>query len=109
MELPETRDARSGDVSIAYQLLGDGPYDLVRVPPYVSHVELAWQIPSLAAFSRELAALARLITLDKRGTGMSDRVSGAPTLEVRMDDVRAVMDATQSAQAALLGVSAGSP
>ena len=107
VDMPETRYARSSDVSIAYQVLGDGPYDLVRIPPYVSHVELAWQIPSLAAFTRELASFARLITLDKRGTGMSDRVSGAPTLEVRMDDVRAVMDAVRSQQAALLGVSEG--
>jgi class 3 adenylate cyclase/pimeloyl-ACP methyl ester carboxylesterase len=107
VEIPETRYARSGDVSIAYQVLGDGPYDLVRIPPYVSHVELAWQIPSLAAFTRELASFARLITLDKRGTGMSDRVSGAPTLEVRMDDVRAVLDASRSEQSALLGVSEG--
>ena len=77
MELPETRYARSGDVSIAYQVLGDGPFDLVRVPPFVSHVELAWEIPSLAAFNRQLASFSRLITFDKRGTGMSDRVSGA--------------------------------
>jgi len=107
VEIPETRYARSGDVSIAYQILGDGPYDLVRIPPFVYHVELAWQIPSLAAFNRRLASLGRLITFDKRGTGMSDRVSGAPSLEVRMDDVRAVMDATRSEQAALLGVSEG--
>jgi len=107
MELPETRYARSGDVSIAYQVVGDGPFDLVRIPPFVYHIELAWQIPSLAAFNRQLAAFSRLITFDKRGTGMSDRVSGAPSLEVRMDDVRAVMDATRSEQAALLGVSEG--
>ncbi len=88
-------------------MLGDGPFDLVRIPPYVSHVELAWQIPSMAAFYRELASMSRLITFDKRGTGMSDRVSGAPSLEVRMDDVRAVMDAAGSQQAALLGVSEG--
>jgi class 3 adenylate cyclase/pimeloyl-ACP methyl ester carboxylesterase len=104
---PETRYARSGDISIAYQVLGDGPFDLVRIPPFVYHVELAWQIPSLAAFNRQLASFSRLITFDKRGTGMSDRVSGAPSLEVRMDDVRAVMDATHSEQAALLGVSEG--
>ncbi len=107
MDIPETRYARSGDVSIAYQMLGDGPFDLVRIPPFVYHIELAWQIPSLAAFNRELASFARLITFDKRGTGMSDRVSGAPSLEVRMDDVRAVMDATRSERAALLGVSEG--
>jgi len=109
MDVPETRYARSGDVSIAYQVLGDAPFDLVRIPPYVSHVELAWQIPSLAAFYRQLASFSRLITFDKRGTGMSDRVSGAPSLEVRMDDVRAVMDAARSEQAALLGVSEGGP
>jgi len=109
MEVPETRYARSGDVSIAYQILGDGPFDLVRIPPFVSHVELAWQIPSLAAFNRQLASFSRLITLDKRGTGMSDRVTGAPSLEVRMDDVRAVMDAAGSEHAAVLGVSEGGP
>lgn len=109
MELPETRYARSGDVSIAYQVLRDGPFDLVRIPPFVSHVELAWQIPSLAAFNRQLAAFSRLITFDKRGTGMSDRVTGAPSLEVRMDDVRAVMDAAGSERAAILGVSEGGP
>jgi pimeloyl-ACP methyl ester carboxylesterase len=107
VDAPETRYARSGDVSIAYQVLGDAPLDLVRIPPHVSHVELAWQIPSLAAFNRQLASFSRLITFDKRGTGMSDRVSGAPSLEVRMDDVRAVMDAARSEQAALLGVSEG--
>lgn len=107
MDIPETRYARSGDVSIAYQVLGDGPFDLVRIPPFVYHLELAWQIPSLAAFNRELASFSRLITFDKRGTGMSDRVTGAPSLEVRMDDVRAVMDAARSEQAALLGVSEG--
>ncbi len=107
MDVPETRYTRSGDVSIAYQVLGDRPFDLVRIPPFVYHVELAWQIPSLAAFNRQLASFSRLITFDKRGTGMSDRVSGAPSLEVRMDDVRAVMDATHSEQAALLGVSEG--
>ncbi len=90
-------------------MLGDGPFDLVRIPPFVSHVELAWQIPSLAAFNGELASFSRLITFDKRGTGMSDRVSGAPSLEVRMDDVRAVMDAAGSERAAILGVSEGGP
>ena len=109
MDIPETRYARSGDVSIAYQVLGDGPFDLVRIPPFVSHVELAWQIPSLAAFNRQLASFSRLITFDKRGTGMSDRVAGAPSLEVRMDDVRAVMDAAGSERAAILGVSEGGP
>jgi class 3 adenylate cyclase/pimeloyl-ACP methyl ester carboxylesterase len=109
MDVPETRYARSGDVSIAYQVDGDGPYDIVRIPPFVSHVELAWQIPSLAAYNRQLASFARVITFDKRGTGMSDRVNGAPALEVRMDDVRAVMDAARSERAALLGISEGGP
>ena len=73
MELPETRYARSGDVSIAYQVLGDGPFDLVRIPPYVSHVELAWQIPSMAAFYRELASRSRLITFCLLYTSPSPR------------------------------------
>ena len=102
---PETRYARSGDVSIAYQVTGEGPFDLVYVPPFVSHVELAWQVPGTALFARRLGSFSRLIRFDKRGTGMSDRVSGAPTLETRMDDVRAVMDAVGAVRAALLGCS----
>ncbi len=109
MQEPVTRYARSGDVSIAYQVVGEGPFDVVYVPPFVSHVELAWQVPGIAAFNRRLASLCRLIRFDKRGTGMSDRVSGAPTLETRMDDVRAVMDAVGSERAALIGVSEGGP
>ncbi len=107
--LPQTRYARSGDVSVAYQVVGDGPFDLVHVPPFVSHVELAWQVPGMAAFNNRLSSFSRLIRFDKRGTGMSDRVSGAPTLETRMDDVRAVMDAAGSERAALFGVSEGGP
>ncbi len=106
---PETRYARSDGVSIAYQVTGDGPFDLVYVPPFVSHVELAWQVPAMAAFNRRLASCCRLIRFDKRGTGMSDRVSGVPTLETRMDDVRAVMDAAGSERAALMGSSEGGP
>jgi pimeloyl-ACP methyl ester carboxylesterase len=90
---PETRYARSGDVSIAYQVLGEGLFDLVFIPPFLTHVELVWTLPSFAPFLTELASFSRLIRFDKRGTGMSDRVTGAPTLETRMDDVRAVMDA----------------
>jgi pimeloyl-ACP methyl ester carboxylesterase len=105
--LPETRYARSGDVSIAYQVTGDGPFDVVYVPPFVSHVELAWEIPGMASFFRRLGSFCRLIRFDKRGTGMSDRVSGAPSLEIRMDDVRAVMDSVGSDRAALMGVSEG--
>ncbi len=109
MEMPETRYARSGDVSIAYQVTGAGPFDVIFVPGFVSHVELAWQVPGQAALIRRLSSFARLIRLDKRGTGMSDRVEGAPTLETRMDDVRAVMDATGSERAALIGSSEGGP
>ena len=79
------------------------------VPPFVSHVELAWDVPGVAAFNRRLSSFCRLIRFDKRGTGMSDRVSGVPTLETRMDDVRAVMDAVGSERAALIGVSEGGP
>jgi class 3 adenylate cyclase/pimeloyl-ACP methyl ester carboxylesterase len=105
----ETRYARSGDVSIAYQVTGDGPFDVVHVPGFVSHVELAWDVPGMAASNRRLSSVCRLIRFDKRGTGMSDRVSGVPTLETRMDDVRAVMDAVGSERAALIGVSEGGP
>jgi class 3 adenylate cyclase len=106
--LPETRYARSGDVSIAYQVAGEGPFDLVWVQGFVSNVELAWEQPTLAAFNRRLASFCRLIRFDKRGVGMSDRVGIAP-LETRMDDVRAVMDAVGSPRAALLGGSEGGP
>jgi class 3 adenylate cyclase/pimeloyl-ACP methyl ester carboxylesterase len=106
---PETRYARSGEVNIAYQVVGDGPFDLVFVPGSVSHVELVWEIPAWAAFLRRLASFSRLIVFDKRGTGMSDRVAGAPTIETRMDDVRAVMDAAGSKRGALLGLSEGAP
>jgi pimeloyl-ACP methyl ester carboxylesterase len=101
--------ARSGDVSIAYQVVGDGPFDVVLVPGFLSHVELGWKV-SVAARTRErLVEFSRLIVFDKRGTGMSDRVAGAPTLETRMDDVRAVMDAAGSTRAAVVGVSEGAP
>src|SRR2546426_163698 len=103
---PETRYARSGDVSIAYQVTGDGPFDLVFIPPFVTHVELVWTT-SFAPALRGLSSFCRLIRFDKRGTGMSDRVAGAPTLETRMDDARAVMDAAGSSRAAVLGSSEG--
>jgi class 3 adenylate cyclase len=104
---PETRYARSGDVSIAYQVVGEGPFDVVFVPPGTSHVELGWEVPSMRAFKEGLASFARLIFFDKRGTGMSDRVAGAPTLEARMDDLRAVMDAANAGRAAIVGWSEG--
>jgi pimeloyl-ACP methyl ester carboxylesterase len=107
--VPETRYARSGKVNIAYQVTGEGPLDLVYVPGWVSHVELAWEEPTLASFLGRLATFSRLITFDKRGTGLSDRVPDdqLPTLEQRMDDLRAVMDAAGSRRAALFGVSEG--
>jgi len=104
---PETKYARSGNVNIAYQVVGDGPFDLVFVPGYVTHLELTWNLPTFAPALEEMASFSRLIRFDKRGTGMSDPVSGAPTLETRMDDVRAVMDAVGSRRAALFGLSEG--
>src|SRR5437868_4001999 len=104
---PQTRYARSGDVSIAYQVVGEGPFDVVFVPPASSHVELAWEVPTIRALFERVSSFSRFILFDKRGTGMSDRVSGAPTLETRMDDVRAVMDAVGSERAALMGWSEG--
>jgi len=104
---PETRYARSGDVSIAYQVVGDGPFDVVFVPPGTSHVELGWEVPSTQVLLEGIGSFARLIFFDKRGTGMSDRVAGAPSLEARMDDLRAVMDAAGSERAAVIGWSEG--
>ena len=101
--LPATHYALSGDVSIAYQVIGDGPVDLVMVPGVVSHVEFFHETPGYTAFLRRLSKFARVITFDKRGQGLSDRVSGAPSLEQRMDDVRAVMDAVGSERAAVMG------
>jgi class 3 adenylate cyclase len=108
---PTTRYAKSGDVNIAYQVVGEGPLDLVYVPGWVSHLDLNWEQPEYAAFLERLASFSRLILFDKRGTGLSDRVpvDELPTLEQRMDDVRAVMDATGSEEAALLGASEGGP
>ena len=105
----ETRYARSGDLNIAYQVVGDGPRDLVYVPGWVSNIELMWEDPAMAHFLERLTAFSRLILFDKRGTGLSDRVSNEalPTLEERIDDVRAVMDAVGSERAALFGHSEG--
>src|ERR1700716_1235905 len=101
------RYARSGDVNIAYQVVGDGPIDLVLVLGGVSHLAYVWELPAMAAFLNRLASFSRLILFDKRGCGMSDRVHPLPSLEQRMDDVRAVMDAAGSSRAALLGISEG--
>src|SRR5262249_1324587 len=98
---PRTHYARSGDVNIAYQVVGDGPRDLVFVPGWISNVEVFWEEPVVVRFFERLASFARLILFDKRGTGLSDRLTDMPSLEVRMDDVRAVMDAVGSAQAAV--------
>ena len=81
MGMPETRYARSGDVMIAYQVVGEGPFDLVFTPGIVSHVELGWEVPGWSALLRGLAEHARVLVFDKRGTGLSDRVAGAATLE----------------------------
>ncbi|HZT92686.1 MAG TPA: adenylate/guanylate cyclase domain-containing protein [Gaiellaceae bacterium] len=101
--------ARSGDVNIAYQVVGDGGIDLVLVSGFVSHLDNDWAHPSSAYFLERLASFARLIRFDKRGTGLSDRNVGLPDLETRMDDVRAVMDAAGSRSAALFGFSEGGP
>jgi class 3 adenylate cyclase/alpha-beta hydrolase superfamily lysophospholipase len=105
--LPETRYALSGDVNIAYQIMGDGPVDLVLVPGLISHVEFLHELPGYTAALRRLSRFARVVTFDKRGQGLSDRISGAPSLEQRIDDVRAVMDAIGSARAILIGFSEG--
>ena len=109
METPETRWARSGDLNIAYQVVGDGPVDLVFCPPFAANVELVWEVPPRRALNEGLASVARLIAFDKRGTGLSDRIAGVASLEQRMDDVRAVMDAAGSGRAALLGIADGGP
>jgi class 3 adenylate cyclase len=109
-EMPaKTRYTRTGDLHIAYQVVGEGPLDLVYVPGWISHVELAWEEPTLARFLRRLASFSRLIMFDKRGTGLSDRVPNdkLPTLEERIDDLRAVMDAIGSERAAIFGFSEG--
>ncbi len=106
LDTPEVRYARSGDVSIAYQVVGDGPVDVVFVP-FLINLVWAWEQPIFVDFCRGLTSFSRLILLDKRGTGLSDRPRDMPTLETRMDDIRAVMDQADSDRAVLIG--AGSP
>jgi pimeloyl-ACP methyl ester carboxylesterase len=106
---PETQYAKSGDVHIAYQVTGSGPLDLVIVPAFVSNLEYQWEDSRPARFLERLASFSRLIRLDKRGSGLSDRVGNVATLEERMDDVRAVMDAAGSERAAVVGLSEGGP
>jgi len=105
--VPQIQYAKSGDVNIAYQVFGQGAIDLVIVPGWVSNIEIFWEEPAFARFLKRLAAFSRVILFDKRGTGLSDRVSDMPDLETRMDDVRAVLDAVQSERAALFGYSEG--
>jgi class 3 adenylate cyclase len=105
-EVPETRYAKSGDVNIAYQIVGDGPFDLIHVPMFVSNLELQWEDPAERRYYERLSSFCRLIMFDKRGTGLSDRVAVA-TLEERMEDLRAVMDAAGSQRAAVFGSSEG--
>jgi pimeloyl-ACP methyl ester carboxylesterase len=109
VDRPETRYTKSGDVNIAYQVVGEGPFDLIWVPGWISNVEESWEVPEYAHFLQRLSSFSRLILFDKRGTGLSDRVSNEllPTLEQRMDDVRAVLDATGSERAAVFGASEG--
>jgi class 3 adenylate cyclase len=107
--LPETRYARSGEFSVAYQVVGEGPFDLVWIPSFAHHVELSWENAPIAAFLQRLSSICRLLLFDKRGTGMSDRVVGVPTLETRMDDIRAVMDAAGSDRAVLAGLGDAGP
>jgi class 3 adenylate cyclase len=109
MDVPETRYAKSGDLRIAYQVTGSGPLDLVFVPGFVSNLDLGWEDTGRVYFLSRLAAFSRLILFDKRGTGLSDRTAGIATLELRMDDVRAVMDAARCERAAIFGVSEGGP
>jgi len=106
---PRTRYARSGDVHLAYQVVGEGPLDLIFVHGWVSNVEYGWEVPPLARFLNRLASFSRLILFDRRGTGMSDRVPDRelPTLEQRIEDIRTVMDAVGSARAAIFGFSEG--
>jgi pimeloyl-ACP methyl ester carboxylesterase len=106
--MPEIRYAKSGDVFIAYQEVGTGPLDLVFVGGYITHLGVLWEEPRYRRFVERLGSFARVFLFDKRGMGLSDRVQ-AGTLEERMDDVRAVMDAAGSERAALMGVSEGGP
>lgn len=101
MDVPQTRYARSGDLQIAYQVVGEGPLDLVVVPTYLSNIEMYWELPSFARFFERLAAFSRLILFDRRGSGMSDGVAGATPLEEQIDDVQAVIDAVGCEQPVL--------
>jgi pimeloyl-ACP methyl ester carboxylesterase len=107
MQKPETRYAHAGDIMIAYQVVGGGPLDLLYAQGWVSNIEYAWENPDYARFLTKLGRFSRLIFFDKRGTGLSDREVGLPTLEQRTEDITAVLDTVGSEQAAILGVSEG--
>jgi class 3 adenylate cyclase len=109
VEGPVTRYARSGGVNVAFQVAGEGPPDLVWLPSMTHHVELAWESPALVRLLNRFAAMARLLVFDKRGTGMSDRLTGGETLETRMDDIRMVMDAAGSERAVICGLGESGP
>ncbi|MBA2740969.1 MAG: adenylate/guanylate cyclase domain-containing protein [Actinobacteria bacterium] len=107
--MTDVQFARSGDVHVAYRVIGDGPVDLIYVQGAITRLQIGWELPQFRRYCERLAEFARVVLFDKRGMGMSDRVPGATTLEERMDDVRAVMDAVESERAALLGASEGGP
>ena len=109
MSAPATRYAKSDEVSIAYQMVGDAPIDLALVLGFATHLDMQWEAPPMARFFERLASFSRLMLFDKRGTGLSDPVSDVPTLEQRVDDVRAVLNACGSERAALFGISEGGP
>jgi len=107
MEPIRTRYAKNGDISVAYQVFGEGNVDLIMVPGFISHIENYWDEPRMAQWLRKLGSFSRVILFDKQGTGLSDRSSKAPVMDERMDDVRAVMDAVGIEKAALFGISEG--
>src|SRR5215475_12808418 len=109
MQSPPTKYARSGDVSIAYQVVGDGPPDVLAIPGFVSHLELNWESPFFGDVYQRLARMSRLVVFDKRGVGLSDRTLGFGSLEERMDDLRAVLDAAGVERASIIAVSEGGP
>jgi pimeloyl-ACP methyl ester carboxylesterase/class 3 adenylate cyclase len=107
MMLPETRYAKSGKIHIAYQVFGKGPIDIILVPGFVSHIENYWDEPNFARWLRRLGRFSRVVMFDKRGTGLSDAVTDLPSMDERMDDVRAVLDAVNIETATLFGISEG--
>jgi pimeloyl-ACP methyl ester carboxylesterase len=109
MTTPETRYARSGDVNIAYQVIGGGPRDLILALGFAAHVEVLWELPAYAHFVERLTSFARVIVFDKRGMGLSDRPFVLTTFEEPLDDLRAVLDASGSERAALFGFAEGGP